>query len=311
MNKLRLGPILLFVLLSYGFAWLVALPLWLDRGLNNPLFLLLSVLMMGTPALAALITSKLTEPTLGLATSLGLSPWKPISRLLMYAGLAILLSVSVHLMALVVGSLFGVFHFDLRNFSAFDELLRSKLAGHEDVLAKLPPLWLLVIAQALAILPGSVLNAIPALGEELGWRGWLLPKLMPLGTFPAIVISGVIWALWHAPVILLGYNYPTVSVWVGMSCMIAMCVCVGALLAWLRLRSASVWPVAVAHGAFNGAAGFYLLIGKSGYAVNTSEATALGWTGWLFPALLAWVLFKFWKPAQGTSVSAIDGTQTP
>jgi membrane protease YdiL (CAAX protease family) len=55
------------------------------------------------------------------------------------------------------------------------------------------------------VLVGAFINVIPAIGEELGWRGWLLPKRMPLGTVPALVLSGIIWGIWHAPLVLLRY----------------------------------------------------------------------------------------------------------
>ncbi len=73
------------------------------------------------------------------------------------------------------------------------------------------PIGVLVLLQLLALPMAAFINLVPALGEELGWRGWLLPKLMPLGAIPAILTSGVIWGLWHTPLILLGYNYPGFS----------------------------------------------------------------------------------------------------
>jgi membrane protease YdiL (CAAX protease family) len=81
-------------------------------------------------------------------------------------------------------------------------------------------------------------------GEEFGWRGYLLPRLMPLGQNWAILLSGVIWACWHLPLNLLyGVNgglqgFPFWLVWtVGL----------GAVLGWLRLRAQSVWPAAIMH----------------------------------------------------------------
>jgi membrane protease YdiL (CAAX protease family) len=81
-------------------------------------------------------------------------------------------------------------------------------------------------------------------GEEFGWRGYLLPRLMPLGQNWAILVSGVIWACWHLPLNLLyGANgglqgFPFWLVWtIGL----------GAVLGWLRLRSQSVWPAAIMH----------------------------------------------------------------
>lgn len=148
-----------------------------------------------------------------------------------------------------------------------------------------------LIALQLATLPlAAFINLIPALGEELGWRGWLLPKLMPLGTLPALLVSGVIWGLWHAPLILLGYNYPGAPGWLGLTAMVIMCVLIGAVFGWLRLRSGSVWPAALAHAAFNGAGGSYLLFAMAGEHIDTTQATILGWSGWIVPLALVVVL---------------------
>ena len=68
-------------------------------------------------------------------------------------------------------------------------------------------LWLI---QPVNIVIGGVLNSVPVLGEELGWRGFLFPRLRELiGPGWAVLAQGIIWAGWHAPVILLGYNYPS------------------------------------------------------------------------------------------------------
>jgi membrane protease YdiL (CAAX protease family) len=55
---------------------------------------------------------------------------------------------------------------------------------------------------------GPTINGIFGFGEEFGWRGYLLPKLIPLGKIKAYIILGVIWGLWHAPLIVVGFNYP-------------------------------------------------------------------------------------------------------
>jgi uncharacterized protein len=58
---------------------------------------------------------------------------------------------------------------------------------------------------AAALLVAPAINAIPAFGEEWGWRGWLLPRLIGLDTWPALLLSGLVWGIWHAPLTLLGY----------------------------------------------------------------------------------------------------------
>lgn len=98
---------------------------------------------------------------------------------------------------------------------------------------------------------GTLQNCKPATGEELGWRGYMLTRLRVAG-FPApILLSGLVWALWHLPLILSG-EYPPVrrsvpSVAVFLLDITAM----GCVIAWLRLSSGSLWPCIWAHGAWN------------------------------------------------------------
>ncbi len=96
-----------------------------------------------------------------------------------------------------------------------------------------------------------ILNMIPCLGEEFGWRGYLLMRLLPLGRLRAMVVTGAIWGSWHAPIILQGHNFPQHPV-VGVPLMIEFCIFFGIVLGWLRLASGSVFPAALAHASTNG-----------------------------------------------------------
>jgi membrane protease YdiL (CAAX protease family) len=290
----RPGPgdlrhVVVFTGLAFALAWLVALPLWLGDGLASPWFPLVAVGVMTTPAVAALVVVLLLERPQHPARVLGLWPLTPVRRLLGYTALALVVPIALVLAALPIGALLGVYPADFTTFSGFRAVLDQQLraAGVEE----LPlPVGTLVAVQLATIPLGALINLLPALGEELGWRGWLLPKLLPLGTVPALLVSGVIWGLWHAPLILLGYNYPDAPGWLGLTCMVVMCVLVGAVFGWLRLRSGSVWPAALAHGAFNAAAGSYLLFAAAGERVDTTQATVLGWSGWIVPLALVVVL---------------------
>lgn len=301
MSSFRLGPILLFITLSYGLAWLSVLPLWLHAGLTHPLFPLFAVLMMMTPALSAVLVTKFTEPSGRLVEVFALNQWKPFGRFLQFGLAAIAGSFMIHAVALLVGAGLGLYQFDLHDFSGLKETLDTKLAAHPEARAQLPSLGMLVVIQLVAFLPGALINTLPALGEEIGWRSWLLPRLLPLGTIPALLISGVLWGLWHAPLILLGYNYAEIPWAKSLLCMTLMCVAITPFISWLRLRSQSIWPAALAHGAFNAGGAFYLLLGSASQKPDLTQATVFGWTGWIFPVVLGFVLFRFFPYPHGTS----------
>lgn len=286
LSRHDLRSIGVFLALAFGLAWVVALPLWLGEGLLSPWFTYLSIGVMMTPAIAALIVVFFVERPSRKASALGLWPLKPVGRLLGYLVLGLFVPIVLVLVALPIGAWLGVYPADFQNFSAFEQLLAAQPG-----MGELPVSTGTLIALQLATIPlGAFLNLIPALGEELGWRGWLLPKLMPLGVVPAILISGVIWGLWHAPLILLGYNYPTAPGWLGLTMMVGMCILVGAVFGWLRLRSGTVWPAALAHGAFNAAGGSFVLFAMAGEQIDTTQATILGWSGWIVPLVLVVVL---------------------
>jgi membrane protease YdiL (CAAX protease family) len=99
---------------------------------------------------------------------------------------------------------------------------------------------------------GSLQSLLSATGEELGWRGFLVPTLAKTMSFErTAVISGAIWASWHVPLIIgADYNGGTPP-WYSVICFFAMVVAMGFPFAWLRLRSGSVWPAAVLHATHN------------------------------------------------------------
>ncbi|MBV9883283.1 MAG: CPBP family intramembrane metalloprotease [Sphingomonadaceae bacterium] len=99
---------------------------------------------------------------------------------------------------------------------------------------------------------GVLLSLVTATGEEIGWRGLLVPELAKLtGFWGVVLISGTIWACWHLPLILFGgYNSGT-PLWFAIPCFFVMVVELGAMAAWLRLSSGSLWPAALFHATHN------------------------------------------------------------
>ncbi len=106
-----------------------------------------------------------------------------------------------------------------------------------------------------ALLAGPLLNCVTCFGEEWGWRGYLLPKLitrMPI--WGALLLSGVIWGLWHAPLTLLGHNYgldyPGYP-YAGIAAMCVFCIANGVFFSFVTLRAGSCIPAVLAHGGLN------------------------------------------------------------
>lgn len=115
----------------------------------------------------------------------------------------------------------------------------------------------LVIATAFVFI--TIVNLIPgllfSLGEEIGWRGFMVPELSKwIGFRKASIWSGVIWCVWHLPGILSGsYGAESTPLWYRLSCFGIMVVSTSVMLAWLRMKSGSIWSVAIFHATHNGA----------------------------------------------------------
>ena len=105
----------------------------------------------------------------------------------------------------------------------------------------------------MSVLIAPFVYAVFALGEEIGWRGYLLDKLLTQNSLERVIIFiGTIWALWHAPLIIfIGYNYKTLRA-LGLLLFIPFCIAHGTVLIWLRLRTRSILLPALGHGAING-----------------------------------------------------------
>lgn len=168
------------------------------------------------------------------------------------------------------------------------------------------PAWVIMLVAVIqCVTYAPFLNMFFALGEETGWRGWMTPFLAArMERKNALVLSGVIWGVWHWPIILLaGYNFGT-GYWgapfTGALEMCLACVALGILLSFLYEKTNSIWAPALAHGAINAAAGigsYFLPVGTTSMILGP---TPLGLVAGIPLFLLAaWVFFR--KPRKGES----------
>ena len=152
---------------------------------------------------------------------------------------------------------------------------------------------LLLISVLQVIIIGPVVNFIPTMGEELGWRGYLLPKLREFfSDRSALVITGVIWGIWHMPVIVMGHNYGKDYFgypWLGILAMIVFCVSLGVIEGYISIKLKSAVPAAMIHSTVNAGAALPIYL-STGVSNPLLGPTITGLVGGLLPAALAVVL---------------------
>ncbi len=136
---------------------------------------------------------------------------------------------------------------------------------------------------------GITVNAIAGFGEELGWRGFLLHKFRNMSFFKGSVLIGFIWGIWHAPIILLGHNYPQHPQF-GVIMMIIWCILLTPLFNYIRIKSKSVIAASIMHGTLNGTAGIALLLVKGG---NDLSVGITGLAGFIALALSIFGVFIY------------------
>lgn len=267
----------IFIAFAFGIAWLVALVLYLTGGLTATPYtlIMLGAGYMGAPALAHILTRLITrEGWQGLYLrphfKRGWRFWAICwvgPAFFTFAGMTVFFALFPQ-------------YFDPA-LSAVRTLMEEKAQLASQPVPEIDPV-MIVIGQAItALLISPIINAIPILGEEFGWRAYLQPKLMPLGGRKTMLVMGIVWGLWHAPLIAMGHNYGTEypgAPWLGILATVWIMFILGTFIGWATLRAGSVWPAVIGHGAFNGIAGIYVFFtqGNPNLVLGPSLAGVIG-----------------------------------
>jgi membrane protease YdiL (CAAX protease family) len=150
------------------------------------------------------------------------------------------------LYASIAYAIVWIFHFGaFGNPDFYDSLVKQMHLGGSP--------WLSIVTGiALIGTYGMIRGVSSALGEEIGWRGFLVPELAKTTSFTTTaLISGIVWSLWHYPILIYGdYNAGTPT-WYGLTCFTVMVVSMSFVFAWMRLKSGSLWTGAILHASHN------------------------------------------------------------
>lgn len=133
------------------------------------------------------------------------------------------------------------------------DLLGSRYAADLGVTSANEYISKLLVTLPLAMLVNPIMGIIQCFGEELAWRGYLLPKLNKKFSIQvAVIIDGFIWGLWHSPIIAMGYNYGDGHPILGIFAMIIFCIIIGIIASYLFCKTKSIWCPVLFHAALNG-----------------------------------------------------------
>lgn len=294
MDKKKIG---LFLLFAFGISWISAGILFLlgvEYG-STISTIFTATLFMCSPAVAATIVQKyfykqpIKEMGLKLREAKG---WKFLWIPVFYLLLCFLFLGVVALL----GNGFQIDGFGIITFSSEDVLaglnsFMSTTGGPPISKMPIPPVLLFVTQIVSSFLAGTILNSLFTLGEELGWRGFLYNEMKQMGFWKSNLFIGIIWGLWHAPLILQGHNYPDHPI-AGVFMMILFCVPLGYIMAYLRAKTNSVLAPVIFHATINAIAGNLMLYTKGGNSLIGGPA---GLSGAIACAIIVLLIIVFDK----------------
>lgn len=231
--------IVIYLIMTFAIPWAAWIIMDLKGLYGTTAYMLITAILMWMPAVSAISVRFITK-----APAIAFS-WRPGIRrnLRTY----IIACVSPALLSIIgAAAYFIIFRQDF-SMSAVEEMTSLTAAQYSALMLS-------------SAIPAAFVNMFFALGEEIGWRGFLLPRLAEkAGRIWAYPITGIIWGIWHTPVNIMGYNYGTGYAgypYTGVIAMCLACIVFGSWCTWLAERSGSIWPPALFHGAMNAIAAF-------------------------------------------------------
>lgn len=159
----------------------------------------------------------------------------------------------------------------------------------------LPPVLLILLQGMIA---GITINAVAGFGEELGWRGFLVRQFENMKFWIAVLIIGIIWGIWHAPIILMGHNYPQHPV-AGVFMMTVWCILLSPLFLYITIKSKSVIAASVMHGTLNATGALALMMIQGGNDLLTGLT---GLAGFIAVGLVVAAFFVYDNYIKGEKI---------
>lgn len=294
-KKLMKKKALYFIVLTFSFSYLLAGIYYILGGrIENVGFMFMAIVYMFIPMIMAIVLQKFVykDSLKALGINFKVNRWWLVAWIL-----PLFLSLLTLLISLIMpGVQFspGMEGYIARLSGTLTpeqlEMLKNQIAT--------APYLIFIFAIIQGLIYGPTINAVAAFGEEYGWRGFLQKQYSYMGFWKMSLIIGIIWGVWHAPIIIQGYNYPQNPV-LGVFMMIGFTVLLTPLIVYIRIRSGSVITAAIMHGCINATAGLSLLFTTGGSDLTVG---LMGLAGFIAMAIVNLVLLAYDRKFSGEPV---------
>jgi membrane protease YdiL (CAAX protease family) len=289
-----------YIIFTCAVSWLIAgIAILLGLRLTNTLvYTVFAAAYMFLPAVCTIVLQLLNKerPFRNVGISFEFNRWFFIAGLVPFIYTFLTLCVSLLLPGVSLSL-------------SFEGFLSSIPGGDTEAvmeqLSRFPPVTFLAIQVLSAIIAGYSINALFAFGEELGWRGYLLKALESKKFLTVSLITGVVWGLWHFPLILLGHNYPQHPV-AGVGMMVIWCILLSPIMTYIVIMSKSLITAAIFHGCLNAIAGIPLLLLVGGNDL-TKGVTGIAGFAALLLVNLAFFIYDRYFTKQNIFLKSIAG----
>ena len=277
---------ILYLILVLGVCYILGIFALFTQGEDgNPVFNILQKGFTAVPVLAAFFTRKITKDH---------SPWNLSLRVWKNPGLWLFCAVMPGLLVT-----FGAFMYFMRfpqNFSGVFHygVLLGNANGAEKVISSVPMFCVVCIILAAVFIPLQLLE----LGEEIGWRGYLLPlQIERYGTQKAVLLNSFLWGLGHMPLIYFGFNYSKKNVgapWSNMALMMLLCLSLGIICSYVTIKSKNCMYAAIVHGVINliGELPVFLSVQQENGLLGPNPTGFISMSGLLLCAIVLFVRLK-------------------
>lgn len=159
-------------------------------------------------------------------------------------------------------------------------------------MGQMPVYLMIIITLVSGLIAGITINAIAAFGEEYGWRNYLVGAMREVKFWKAALFIGIVWGIWHFPLILMGHNYPNEPYW-GILLMVVMCILLGIIELYFVLKTKSMIVAAIMHGTVNAVSGMVIYFALGGNDFLNGMTGLSGFIVMAVTILCIWIYDKY------------------